>query len=399
MKIGVVIDYNYNSSGGYFYSLKIISILKKINLYNFYFIVIDKNIFNELKKENNKVFFFKKKKISNFYYNLNKIFFFKKIFEFLKIENPFVIFLKKKKIDLVFFTGPSLLVNSINYINFMINLLDINFLEENSFPEYSSNDIQLTKKSIYNKSTQFAFRIIVDTERQKKEILESHTCYKKKLTVIPNLTFLPEFYENNNIDVELVLKRLGLQKSDQFFFYPAQFWAHKNHRYIIDVVEYLKTVENINIKFIFCGNDKGNQDNIKNIIKQKTLDKNFIIFDYLKNDEIIALYKSTQALIMPTYVARSSLPLYESFYFQVPIFYSKSILDPELEKYVTVFDLNNIIDLSQKLVDFLKNKDFFQKKTLIAKEYYINNLSDKIISNSYIKILNDYEYLSKRWKN
>jgi hypothetical protein len=66
MKIGVVIDYNYNSSGGYFYSLKIISILKKINLYNFYFIVIDKNIFNELKKENNKVFFFKKKKYQIF---------------------------------------------------------------------------------------------------------------------------------------------------------------------------------------------------------------------------------------------------------------------------------------------------------------------------------------------
>ena len=42
---------------------------------------------------------------------------------------------------------------------------------------------------------------------------------------------------------------------------------------------------------------------------------------------------------MPTFVARSTLPLYEAFYFKKNIFYSKGILDESLEELVCPFDL------------------------------------------------------------
>ena len=58
---------------------------------------------------------------------------------------------------------------------------------------------------------------------------------------------------------------------------------------------------------------------------------------------------------MPTFVARSTLPLYEAFYFKKNIFYSKDILDEALEDLVFPFDLKNPKDLSEKLAEFIKD--------------------------------------------
>ena len=49
-------------------------------------------------------------------------------------------------------------------------------------------------------------------------------------------------------------------------FYPAQFWAHKNHKYIIDAAEILKNENNTKYLFVFCGGNKGNFKYIKDLI-------------------------------------------------------------------------------------------------------------------------------------
>lgn len=129
------------------------------------------------------------------------------------------------------------------------------------------------------------------------------------------------------------------------------------------------------------------------------LKENFIIFNYLKNEEVIALYLKATALIMPTYVGRSSLPLYEAFFFKVPIFYSKGILDQKLEDLINSFDLNNPRDLSDKLHDHLLNKINSEEKVKNAYKYYMDNLNDNLRIGTLKKIFEDYVYFQSRWKN
>ena len=70
---------------------------------------------------------------------------------------------------------------------------------------------------------------------------------------------------------------------------------------------------------------------------------------------------------MPTYVARTTLPLLEALYFELPIFYSKNILDKEYSKYVNEFDLNNPSELYDKLTIFLIKRYNFKDKTLAGR--------------------------------
>ena len=61
---------------------------------------------------------------------------------------------------------------------------------------------------------------------------------------------------------------------------------------------------------------KSNYNYIINQIKSKNLQDYIKIFDYLDDDNVISLYLNCLAVLVPTYVGRSSLPLIESFYFK-----------------------------------------------------------------------------------
>jgi glycosyltransferase involved in cell wall biosynthesis len=401
MKIGIIFDAFEKGGGGYFQSIstaKLINQLKS-SKYDISFITMIPNSDNELKKNNIFPINFSKQKSSRLFFILSQSkiinFFLKK----LNLINPFSKFLKRNKFDLVIFLGPSFYINCCNEINFIVNLYDLNFKFNNYFPEYKNENIFNDTKSLVTKSVDRAYKILVDSDRTKNEFNNLFNCPNEKIIVYPFSSYLPSLWENykNKFETENLLTNLNIKIDEEYFFYPAQFWAHKNHRYIIDAANELKKLNYSNFKIIFSGGDKGNFKFIKQLIKKNNLEKNFIIFDYLTNDEIMALYFKCKALIMPTYVARSTLPLYEAFYFKIPVIYSKDILDKKLEEFVITVDLNNPKDLSDKLMKFDSLNNETNSKKLNAHSYFMKYCTDEkkleIIKNT----LDEFYYTSKRW--
>ena len=52
-------------------------------------------------------------------------------------------------------------------------------------------------------------------------------------------------------------------KKTKYLFYPAQYWAHKNHIYILKALKILKSEEIADVGAIFTGSDKGNLSFLK----------------------------------------------------------------------------------------------------------------------------------------
>ena len=95
---------------------------------------------------------------------------------------------------------------------------------------------------------------------------------------------------------------------------------------------------------------------------------------------------------MPTYLGRSSLPLLEAIFFNKKIFYSKNILDENLKKFVTEFDLKNPNDLAIQLSNF--SDDRSNNQTI-----YKDITSEASFNENYVKIINDYNFYLNTWKN
>lgn len=401
MKIGVIFDTFEKGGGGYFQSIctaKLIDQIKSTK-YNISFITMLQNSDNELKKNNIFPLNFNKQKSSRLFYILSQSkiinFFLKK----LNLINPFSKFLKRNKFDLIIFLGPSFYINCCNEINFIVNLYDLNFKFNNYFPEYKNENIFNDTKSLVTKSVDRAYKILVDSDRTKNELNNLFNCPYEKITVYPFSSHLPSLWENykHKFDIKNLLANLKIKKDEKFFFYPAQFWAHKNHRYIIDAAIELKTKYNSNFKIIFSGSEKGNYKFINYLITKNNLKENFIIFDYLTSDEVLALYFKCKALIMPTYVARSTLPLYEAFYFKIPVIYSKNILDQKLEEFVLTVDLSNPKDLSEKLFKFDTLNNEINNKTKNAHNYFMKYCTDEKKRGVIKNVLDEFYYISKRW--
>ena len=156
---------------------------------------------------------------------------------------------------------------------------------------------------------------------------------------------LPEYYKKikNNLDFNKLFEELQLPK--KILFYPAQFWPHKNHIYLIKSFENIIKNKVDDFILVFTGHDKGNKNHILNEINKRGLKNKIFIFDYLSLEQIISLYKNSFALTMTSLVGRSSLPLREAFYFELPVFYAGGILDKNYATHVNELKLDDFNDL------------------------------------------------------
>ncbi|WP_440931806.1 glycosyltransferase [Candidatus Pelagibacter sp.] len=403
INLAIIFDSFEKGGGGFYQSLATAKLVKNINQNNIkkiYFCTTKttQNILRSHKIESKliQINFFEK--ILN---KLDEIDFFSFILKKLKFRNSIHKISEKNKIDLFYFLGPSNLVNLIKNSeksNFMINIWDINHKINTYFPEYKSIETYNSKEKILKKTVNNAYKIIINSQKALEDMKVHYNCDENKMSIMPFRTPLPEIYENKSKeDFDEIFKKFNIEKKNKIFFYPAQFWPHKNHVYLLDALKNLLKY-NKNFTLILTGDNKGNLDLIKKKIVQDKLEQNIEMFNFLTVDEIISIYTNSDALIMPTFVARTTLPLLEALYFQLPIFYSKNILDTEYSKYVKEFDLNRPNELTEILDDFIQNPQKYKKIAENGKNFY-QKISDK--NKAILKlnsIFDEYIYLSSRWK-
>ena len=173
---------------------------------------------------------------------------------------------------------------------------------------------------------------------------------------------------------------------------------HKNHKYLIDAFANLTLSQKKNLKLIFTGHEKFNKKYIQNEIEKNGLIENIHIYDYINDEQLIALYLNASALVMPTFVGHSTLPLYEAFYFNLPVFFSKDLLDESLKECVYEIDIYNPKDFSNQFELFLDNAELKQTKLKNGKNFYDNNCKKNQLYNNLKNIFENYNYLRKRWK-
>ena len=359
--IAVIIDITDNSGGKEHMSLSVCKHLSEIKEFNFIYITTyektRKILENKLGK---KILLYNKR---NFLNRLNnKI---KNIFSFLPIDYPFQRFLLKKNVDLAYFLDTSSLATTVKKIKFIFSILDIGHRNLKELTEFRK--IFKKRDDEYLLSSKHASKIIVGANKLKKEISEAYKIDYKKIVEIkfPPILASIDNHQNESIREDI----LNINKRGKYLLYPAQFWEHKNHLYIVNAVDFLKNKGELDFKIIFTGHDKGNLSNIKSVIKNKNLEKSFIIFDYVKDEELIYLYKNCYSIIIPTLVAPHTFPLYEAFYFKRPVIYNKSILDEQLLDKVIKLDVNKIETFKEAL-DRLKDQKYITKLINDNYQYY-----------------------------
>ncbi len=356
-----------------------ISLITSTKIYN------DFLIRNKIKYKKLKFSFFEK-----FLVKLWKIVFLRVLLNFLSIKSPIKNFVKKNKFDLIVFNSPTTYIHMCRGINYIVCLWNTEIDDFKNFVEFNKSNY-LYQKNIIKESVQNAFKIVVFTEKNKQDLVNRFNCSKNKIIIQSAKPIFPQIYEETE-NKKIFLNEfdnLKLDKKKKWIFYPAQFWSHKNHEYIINSVKEIDKFGLSNINFVFCGRDKGYLSVVKKKIEEQNLKHRFKIFNYLSDYQVIALYLFSYALIIPTYVGRITMPLLESFYFNKKVFYSSKILDDKYYNFISDIELNNTKDFAKKLYLYTKNDNC---NTRNLKNIYQKECNDNLFISKYNEIFKEFKF-------
>lgn len=326
IRLGVIFDQQVKSGGGYQQALSSALLTQKLpkELVDVvFFTLFEENVAilatYGIKAEVINLSFFEK--IRNKFRDkiTNKYFFelIKKVEEY----SPFEKKLNEYKIDLVYFLSPICFQQSLEKLNYVTTLWDLCHRDNPEFPEVRLSRELEYRDDNFKKILSRASAIIVDSDLGKMNAAHRYGIDLERIHILP---FQPAEATRSKTDL-ITSQKLKINekfKVDKYVFYPAQFWAHKNHVYLLEGLFILEQKYGLKISAIFSGDDKGNKKYVENHAKKLKLEDRIHFVGFVKNEEIVELYKQSIALVMPSYFGPTNLPPLEAFQLGVPVLYS-----------------------------------------------------------------------------
>ena len=388
INIGVIFDQEIESGGGFQQGLNAAKVASKIDpkLAKIYF-------FHTKKKSKN---FLLRYGIES---NLIKLSLLKKIYLFIKTTEKYRIiykilrpffdfnflesFLKNQKINLVYFISPSRFSLDLEELNFIYTVWDLCHRDNPEFPESKIKGEFENRELRLNFIAKKAVSIIVDSKYSKANLSKKYNIENNRIEVIP-FESQTDIKDNKFSNNELIDINQKYKIENQFVFYPAQFWPHKNHIYLLKSIYILEKKYNTLVDVIFSGGDKGNKKNIIEFANKLGIRNRVIFTGFISTRELVSIYKMSLALVMPTFYGPTNIPPLEAFKLGTPVIYPNlDGLRDQVEDAGLLIELDNPETLSKCLLELIKEDNF--RNNIIKKGFYI---SKKIENFDRVEILN-----------
>ncbi len=392
MRIGVIIDSKLDVGGGFQHVLATVLTLSKQKKYEFFFFVFSKENLKILEKYELKVYFIKNNlwdKIFLFFSCQSWFLIFNSVFNFL--ISSFEKKIQKFSLDLIYFPGPSPLILCLKKHNYVINVFDLAHRDFPEFPEVNFNYEFELREIFYNRVLKKAVAIIADSPAGKEKIVK---LYQIDPSRVFYSSYLPSVSLTEKLEIDIHEK---YQIDKDYIFYPAQFWSHKNHVYIIDTISVLRS-QGIEICAVFSGSDKGNLNFVMKYAKEKGVYDLIKYLGFIPSEDLYSLYKNAIALVMPTYFGPTNIPPLEAFLVGVPVIYSDL---PELKEQLggagLLCDLKDPASLADTIVRLINDKKLREQCIIKGKER-LEELTRDTLQNSLEIIIENYKSKLKCWK-
>lgn len=351
-KIGIYLASRPESGGTYQYCLSIIAALKVLidDDYSVTAFFHSKDWEAVLPKK-----FIKKHRKRNIFHRLFGRFYRfidrseKNILRFSNLFNPMIRIINHSDCDVVIFPSQDSVSYQIKKKS-ISTIHDLMHRYEPYLSEYQDGEYHRREKH-FKAISKYTNLILVDSNVGKMHVIDSYSVEENKIFVLPfvaPLYMLQTAYED-------VKKKYNLPS--KYFFYPAQFWEHKNHISLLDALKILNQ-KGIKVNLVLVGAKKNNYEKVLKKIKELNLLDQVKILGYVSNNEMASLYNSAFATVFVSILGPTNIPPIEALVSDCPLICSNSYAMPEqigdAALYVNARDPK---DIANKIIMLLENKE------------------------------------------
>lgn len=220
---------------------------------------------------------------------------------------------------------------------------------EKQFKESSSFGRGKFRDRLFQTMCTHSRLILVDSGVGKQQLIESYNVDPAKIEILAYIApaHIAEYRDEEHTQY---FKELNLPAS--FIFYPAQFWAHKNHKILIEAANVLKRKIS-DFHLLFTGPKRYSYDELYRYCEENDLLANVTFLEYVPNEMLGGFYLRARALVMPTFYGPTNIPPLEAIALKCPVAVSNIYGMPEqlgdASLYFDNTNLAEVVDVLEKL--------------------------------------------------
>ena len=223
--------------------------------------------------------------------------------------SPLGIFLRQERIKLLIIAQHGSVFPQC-YCNIMYPVHDLMHRYFRRFPEFDNKE-NIFRELLFRNVAQSASVVLVDSVLGREQFIKAYSEYMRDFTKVYPLPYVapPHVWET---------QEQYIATPERYIFYPAQFWMHKNHLNLIKAVELVRD-KLPDIHLILVGSEKNYVGKIKRYINEHNLQAQVTIIGFVKNEQIIYLYRHAVAMFMPSYFGPTNIPPLEAMALGCPV--------------------------------------------------------------------------------
>lgn len=227
--------------------------------------------------------------------------------------------LRARGIELMLYPVPLTICAEID-VPFVFSIHDLQHRLQPEFPEVGTAGEWHGREYLFRNGVRAAAGVLVDSDAGKDDVMNFYAEAGARPERVHVLPFLPPPYllesRVSAPQIAALRERHGLP--ERYFFYPAQFWPHKNHVRLIEALALLRDELGQSATLVLCGSHSGELregvwNECQELIARHHLETQVRYLGFVPDDEMPALYAGATALVMPTFFGPTNIPVLEAW--------------------------------------------------------------------------------------
>lgn len=202
-------------------------------------------------------------------------------------------------------------------------------LQQEHYPDFFSDADRAQRAMGYQHSCRASAAVIGVSQFTADEIIRLYDVDPARVFAIP-LGIDKSFYAmERDLDRLISQARLKYRLDDDFIYYPAAGWQHKNHENLIRGLAIARE-RGCKLKLIFTGWEFDLQQRINPLIRDLGLRDQVVNLGYIERADVVGILAACRAMVFPSLFEGFGLPVVEALHLGVPTACSNICSLPEV---------------------------------------------------------------------
>jgi len=200
-------------------------------------------------------------------------------------------------------------------------------LQHLHFPEFFTHQQIQLRETVYRRACRHARAIVAESLWVKNDLIRNYAVGPEKIFVVYRGSPTEWYGDVTEAVVRKLKEKYDLDQP--FALYPAQTWPHKNHLRLLAAIHRLNALHGIRLKLVCTGKKNDFWPAIADRTRDLGLQNQVVFTGYILSEELKALYRLAQFVVVPSLCEGGGFPVLEGFHQGTPVTCADTTALPE----------------------------------------------------------------------